>query len=297
MKNHIWIASHFHNTTRYKLFQETIKSICSQTLKPDLVVLSYSVQHDIQLDVETLFHQHLTPAGIQFLILQQPERLLQFQHLKKIHDHFLLRKEEDIIVSFCDDDDMCHKERLEYVCLAMGEHKNNVVSCFYYLIDDDIMFEKEIKGTLVNKSDFGCYSCFFHILTEFFETSYGIDVNKNTDVFFMSWCCGDVCLIDKPLYYKRNLIFQYNMHIWNVPLEKTNSDVFHTLIDLIGYYIKSIKDGNRLFVIETDNKKYKLNDKHEIKNFLIDRWFDIKEDIDPSLFLEQQKQFICFESR
>lgn len=292
-RHHVWIASHFHNQYRYKLFEETVKSIASQTLKPEIVVLSFSVQFDVKINIEELFDLHFTPNNITYIILAQPERLHQFQHLRRIHNHFVSLNTTDIVITFCDDDDMLHKERIEQVEQVIHEH--NIVCCFFTLIDENQTFDNIIENKLMlqERSEFGCFSCKFHIMTEFLETDFGFEIDKKTeDVYFMAFY-RDAYKMKRSLYYHRRMYYNhYNMNIWKIPLEKTQSEEFISLVNKIQIYLHTIQGYTKIFVCETDGVEYLLQNKEEIKQFIISRWFHYKGHTTIDSFIDKQLHFI-----
>lgn len=295
-RHHVWIASHFHLLHRFKLFEDTLKSIASQTLLPDVIILSYSVQQDLDINqsLKEFFEKWIEPKKIKYVLLQQPERLYQFQHLRCIYDYVLSQNEspDDIVITFCDDDDMLHESRLEQVNVHIKEH--SIVSCFFSVIKDEVMFEyKEKNSQLVKRSEFGCFSCRFHHMTKFW-TSELITIAENiTDIYFMAYFRNAYC-IPISLYYKRLLLYTYGSKIWRVPLEKTNSPEFMDLLQHIHTYLCSIPETN-LYVRETDGRRYRLRDKEEVKHFFLSEYYQEKDAVvDIQSFLQKKQELISW---
>lgn len=282
MKHHVWIASHFHNKFRCDFFLDTIKSICTQTHLPDIVVISYSFQHDIDIDVKTLLDKHFKPQGIHYIILQQPQRLYQFEHIKCIYDHVVQNSvdisTDDIMVTFCDDDDMLHEKRMEMVNTYVDQYP--IVRCLFYIIEDDTTFD--MRSKIVGKShwsEFGCYSCRLQLIGKFLEEID--DYHNNTDLYFMASMRNDNCfLIEECLYYHRRCLFLTNINIWRIKKELTETKDFITIVDMVNEYIKSKSlDNNGKFYLKDEINKfiYYIEDKEILKNYWISEWLDLKE--------------------
>ena len=220
------------------MFRETLKSICSQTLKPDLVAISYSCQQDVSIDVEKLFSKFFDRLHIQFLVLRQPQRLYQFEHLKMIHDHICHQYDpKNVMVTFCDDDDMLHEKRLQEVDLYRD---HETVCCFFYKIDEKTTLEtRRLERRPKNWSEFGCYSCRLFTFTSFLQKTWGESHEDNNylDVYFMASTKPHV--IHKHLYYHR-YYHDDNMKIWNITKGHTETHTFQYLLQTIHERLEEI---------------------------------------------------------
>jgi hypothetical protein len=110
MIHQIWIASHFHNQRRIDFFKDTIQSINNQTIKPNKVIVSFSLQENLKNFKDEIINLKES-CNFPLEILYEPSRLYQFEHIQKIYMKNTISN--NLFISFCDDDDYLDKNFIE----------------------------------------------------------------------------------------------------------------------------------------------------------------------------------------
>lgn len=254
---HIWIASHFHSVRRIELFKSTLQSIQNQVVKPDKVILSFSLQHDL-LELKEEIINLKKCLTIPFTILFQQNRLYQFEHLHKIYEH-VSSNDDEIYISFCDDDDFFHEHFIvttnDFISLGYEKIKPK-----FYRIEDNVLYHDRFEEHKLGKySEFGGMTCSLKFFKDFIESPFYDPLNKHCDIV-CSCYTSDVpyktIQINTPLYYYRSSMYTAHHKIWNFPKEITGSNEYKQIIEdtrhlkphlknhVISMWLYDAKDGN-----------------------------------------------------
>lgn len=238
---HIWIASHFHSLHRIELFKSTLQSIENQIVKPDRVILSFSLQENLCNLKSEIFNlkQYCT---IPFEILYQDSRLYQFEHLHKIYD--FVSNELDgnhnnsLYISFCDDDDFLHEHYITTTndFISIGYDK---IHCKFYRMEkgNELYHDRFNKFVVGKYCEFGGMTCSFKYFEDFIHSPYYEPSNPTCDLLCSCFKSRHKEIkINTPLYYYRSSLYCSYHQIWRFPKELTNS---------LGYY-KILQDTANL---------------------------------------------------
>jgi hypothetical protein len=261
MLRYIWIASHFHNQLRIELFKDTLQSIENQTIKPDHVILSFSLQEDLNhLKSDILdFKMYLS---IPFTILYQPTRLYQFEHLYKIFQH--VENDDNVFISFCDDDDFLEDTFIEdtNVPISQGYQK---IHCKFYKIREDTRYANRHHNKSIGKySEFGGLTCSLGYYKNFMESSFYKPFDCHCDILFSVYPEEKSTKLDKPLYYYRQGLFIAHYKIWMFPKNITECHEYKQILEdtkhlktydrnhVLSIWLYDKKDGKYIL----DNSKY-----------------------------------------
>jgi hypothetical protein len=140
MKNVVLMASHIRSEKRFEYLQKAIDSLIFQTMKPHAFYLSISFDEKFSNLKEKIRTRELSEHFIFNLFIQQ-NSLTQFQHYDYIKNFI----DDDCIVSFLDDDDLYHKDKI----LLVNEYfKKN-------LVNDDVIIMHPSKIIDENNNDMG----------------------------------------------------------------------------------------------------------------------------------------------
>ncbi len=215
--NEIWIASHFHIELRFKIFEETIISICNQTQLPNCIYISYSCDKDLKeyIDVEDLFSKYFNPLGLKYKIFFVEACQVQFDHLYNIYNKRDEIEDDDVYVSFLDDDDMYETTRIEDTIEFINKITNiKLVNCLSYLIDDTTLYSNRSRYKCCN-SDFGCHTASIDILHNFFKSKFFLETKERyiLDLYFVT--LYPKTTLQKQLYYKRHWTSTPGAVFWN----------------------------------------------------------------------------------
>lgn len=273
MKQQIWIASHFHNQSRYELFVDTIKSIAEQTIKPDLVVISYSKQHNVVTDILSIFKRYLEPLNILFKIYKHDTRLYKFEHIKYIFD--TLNSIDNILITFCDDDDLLISTRLEENALVLK--KENIKQ------DMDVKIKCYIQPLLRKKSNhipssekYTC-SCTSKHLELFMKSSIFSATNPLLNLEFLNYTLPTSCifLIPKYLYLHRVYSKQYGMRIWMYRKIETETPKYIEFLNYSDKYFKKYEKYEQCIhsiYFKGDESKLNIKSIENLKNYISNLW-------------------------
>jgi hypothetical protein len=298
MKRHIWIASHFHNKFRIELFKETLKSLINQTIKPDEVFISFSIQFNLDKnEVYDLFETILKPNDIKYVILFQEERKYQFEHFEKIYEYVKENNYQDFFISFIDDDDMVHESYIEETneYIRQGYKK---IGCFFYILDDiDIKYEdKDKKNLSLSKyTEFGGISCTLDFYETFINDMCYNSNNQQCDIYFSVYRADNFksIQIDKPLYYYRKCPYVSNFNIWGFEKEITENEEYHKLIILTKELVKIYYDTTTNKIKKENKnkinvfKKFATNSVIEIEDYIISMYlYHVKDNEAINISLE-----------
>lgn len=189
-----WIASHISSESRKKTLPCAIDSAAKQDIPPDRVhiYLSYSYKTEVLKDPE-VFEESLKLLSDRLTILRSEERLLQFEHLHKIHTlvEETVPNRKNLFIAFCDDDDLNHPSRLSR-CPTRGVKVFYSKSIVFYDHDSEIKSWSDMMthsaDTIVNREpDFGSMIVHYSLVRLFFEKHYHTAVTQlkgMADVFF-----------------------------------------------------------------------------------------------------------------
>lgn len=256
--------------------EEMVKSLCAQDRLPDVVAISYSNQHNINIHVKELLEKYLQPLGVRYIVLHQPQRLYQFEHLRCIYDHVLAHErpsEKNVWITFCDDDDMLHRKRIQKVSMVAEREKDvRIIRCLFYITEEQ-KWEEAIGCedlSISHWSEFGCYSCKWEVLAEFLGNIK--EYSNQNDLYFMA-SNRDGFFLEEPLYYHRRCLFEPNMHIWSIKKELTETMEFVHLVDAIYSYANSLEPP--LYIVDIDNQIVRHVDNPEtFANYWIWEWLE-----------------------
>ena len=233
MIRQIWIASHFHNIKRIELFKETLKSIENQIKKPDLILLSFSIQEDI-INSKDLIYDLFKMVSISYKILFQNQRLYQFEHLERIYEYVIHNYEKkEIYISFCDDDDLLSED---YIIITNKYLNYDKINCFFHCINEDTTYEtKNNRRVISNYSEYGGMSCLLAYFENFIHSVFYKSDTQTADIYLSVYSDPKFkqIIIQEPLYYYRKYNNIYNMKLWHFSKELTNSDEYKQLLELV----------------------------------------------------------------
>lgn len=196
MQLEIWIASHFHSQQRFEWFRETVKSLESQTLKVK-IYMSWSKEDYVRIDMAVFSN---------IIHFYQPYRLTQFEHFEYILTHRDIT--DNTFVGFCDDDDMYHPNRVQFISDYIQNHPGNVFRDMAFVIDGLTTFDDLLKTTYdtMGRGDFPSHVVNLHVIETFFSTALNrsspVAQSGYVDVVFIAWL-KNVQEIPEYLYYYR----------------------------------------------------------------------------------------------
>ncbi len=225
----VWIASHFHSQQRFEWAKEMLLSLSNQTDKNFNIKMSWSKEKYINENLNDIATFLLRDK---ITLFYHETRKTQFEHIKHIFDNTL--PDSNVIILFCDDDDMYHKTRIENIrnvvvqysetkffrdhCISIcGEDKFQKYSgeIEWKLKSSNFKFElKSQAGKIDSYQDFANNICYFSLITKFFnealDTKY-VEKNPNIqgllDCAFSGWLTQNYktenTIINKVLYLKR----------------------------------------------------------------------------------------------
>lgn len=224
---HVWCASYIFEPIRIKLLKYALLSLFKQTRKPDSVWLSiytsniYELKKDVECVLEELQNYK---KNIAFYILNQRERLLQFEHYYYIHQEFIKQPYTNSFITFMDDDDLSALSRLqlfeeiprkEYFTLYQFDlqifHDNdeNSIATEY-----DNILNRCTK--LENYNEYFTLFCPLYTLNIYFDTinSKALQLLKGlADTLFKGWMVHNfkTIRIKKPVVaYRRNFFLHHS---------------------------------------------------------------------------------------
>lgn len=219
------MASHFSKPYREESLYYSLLSIRNNTVHPSCVYLSYSTVTGTEMEESK--KQKLIEAmlPIPLYIYFQGTQKFQFQHYDKLTKFV----EDDDIVCFQDDDDMCYPEKIEQIQKYFEKYPNSILvkhltSTFLEMGSEMAKFPIEANANRYCFSSFRnehwAFAVKGKIFKEFFE--YKIDSNLSlretlvrninnvnllyVDLLFVEWIDinhGSFYTIPVPLIYYR----------------------------------------------------------------------------------------------
>ena len=215
MKTKILIASHLGCEQRLITITRALESVSNQTIKPNLVSISYSAKPELKINYkETEKKWKTILEGIKNNIYRKTCKQSQFQHFSNILNNTKYKNND--IIMFLDDDDLYHETRIErieelfkakkidciqnrmYIFGSMGKNKG-IVS------DNNCNIRKSVEF-----NEYFVYSAKYRIIKDFFKL-YKEEINNKSasiyhyiDIIFGSYLESKCDLkIDEYLNYCR----------------------------------------------------------------------------------------------
>ena len=222
MSRQIWIASHFHNLLRIELFKNTLLSIENQTIKPDHVILSFSLQEDLN-HLKSDIRRFKKYLSVPFTILYQPTRL--FQYVVQVVD-------ENVFISFCDDDDFFEKTFIEDTNVPIYQGYQKIHCKFYKIIEDTTYANRHENKSIGKYSEFGGLTCSLGYYKNFIADDIYDPLHPNCDILFSVHRDPDIKSIrlDKPLYYYRSGLFLAYYKLWMFSRDITECPEYRQIV-------------------------------------------------------------------
>ena len=226
MEIQVWIASHLHIPIRFKWLEQCIECLGMSTMQPNLVAISYS-EFEQTYDVENLFKRYLKCP---YKIFKSEKRKTQFRHLENLLDKIQPNADKTLI-SFCDDDDIYHPERIATVFNYFQEHPDeDEVLCNAGYIDQDFVVG-QFEAIQSYKEDFGSMTVRAKCLYEFcknptekiIQAKVAMPVGCYDMIFFATYHKNNLPT-KKYLYFFRGTPFIEDAHCWNIPYKYGSLD-------------------------------------------------------------------------
>ena len=236
----IWIASHFHNKIRINLFKETLKSIEKQTIKPDLVIISFSIQENLQ-DYKEVIENMFNNLTNKYILLYQDNRLYQFEHLHKIYNYVKNNLTDTTFITFLDDDDLLHENYIEITNNYLTYDK---ICTRFFPISDDTSYEDKdtLRHTPSKYTEFGGITCTLSFYEDFINSEFYSREKQMTDLYFSAY------IYNKFTYIKLNEILYYYRKYYILPLSKIHT--YSKDITDLPEYQNIIKNNDDEFIHE-----------------------------------------------
>jgi hypothetical protein len=214
----VLMASHLGSPERYITIKRALKSIFNSTLHPHLIFISYSCCSNVKDEqVENEWKDIFKMSKINLYIFFKTEKTPQFYHYDSLR--FLI--EDDDIVSFLDDDDLFHPQKIEIVFQKFQDHNFNVKVVVHTMnvfgapwdsiSEND---ENDVLSTLqvfpASHSEYFCYTVKGNVFKTFFQ-SYTFSYGKNNmDINLLDLCFKiyvDECYKDEMVKIDDRLVF------------------------------------------------------------------------------------------
>lgn len=226
----IWIASHFHNKIRINLFRETLKSIEYQTEKPDLVIISFSIQENL-IHYKEIIEEMFNNLTVKYVLLYQENRHYQFEHLYKIYTYVKENYSKKVYITFLDDDDLLHENYIEITNNYLTYDK--IRTRFYPIREDTLYNDKDTFRNVPSKyTEFGGTSCTLEFYEDFLESNFNNCNEQMIDLYFAVYIYNKFTEIqlNEILYYYRKYLYLPLSRIHFFDKEITNSVEYQKLI-------------------------------------------------------------------
>ena len=121
MVSHIVLmASHISSIERIETIKFTLQSLANQKVRPQKVCISYSCESNLKCNANEWI-KAIYP--IPLVISYKKEKTLQFRHFQSL----LIYVENSDIVSFIDDDDLMHPDKISLVNKLFQEHPDTLI--------------------------------------------------------------------------------------------------------------------------------------------------------------------------
>ena len=223
---HVWIASHIYAVQRHYWLLECLESLINQTLPPDEIYVSYSVERYVE-DVVNCDYKSMF-ADVKFIRVDNRQE--QFSHISDlvsiVDGEYDYTYKSNLYVMFCDDDDMYVSSRISTLIPYLTDGVKAIRDKFLCINESGNVLSVPNNN---KHYDFGNHVVCFSLLHEFLQsnthTEYKITHSRwycFTDTIFMFYLANHsyVVEVDEKLYLKR---FCHNIRMitksWDKPLD------------------------------------------------------------------------------
>lgn len=214
----VLLASHLENIKRRECIKEALESLF--VARPDKVIISYSGVLEFEKDFFENSCRNILKE-IDTIFLYQELKKHQFEHYNYMLDYI----SDDDIISFIDDDDLYHPNKINHIKEIFNKNSNiKVVKHYWYLVGSsfaDIVGINEVDKTIKNildRTEHWCLSIRGNIFKSFFiDNNLKFPYNNIgtvlkqfrgiTDTLFICYIeskIKDIYVCKEPLYYQRN---------------------------------------------------------------------------------------------